>query len=496
MPLSSASSSPPRGGAEGDLYNITPDPTARTHRLANHAHSLSPSPSASFSSDKENHDASRQERAKSKGKMAPPNLPTPVSETSSALRMGKRRRVDDGYSQALATQLAHERELDEVVDTQFYDPDQDVEERRDVRKGLRDLSRDLRDSGAEYLNPESNGLLNTIRKANEIYSKVKQTSDATIDSRLLVTTAELSKKKANQLSLGNVTLGIDVDEFVTNCISFMRHGAAMESGRPHRARARQSRVGAAGGAVDASGGEESDFDEGDALDWAYLGTHACLQHNLRPPLPGFLLGPLSLQKRARQQRGPRTGLNARNAPETRPKELDQADLQKNENADLTRQCTKIRQRLAQTQAKLEETVGQEISEDMSESQQKAVMFKHGICDDGGLNFFRFVINPDSFSQTVENLFYVSFLIRDGSAGVATDSAGIPSLHSSQPRSKAQIKEQSVEKHQAVFAIDVSTWSELKDIFNISKPMIPHRTGEEGEGGGAPAARQVGTAGWY
>lgn len=41
------------------------------------------------------------------------------------------------------SQAIHQRELDEAADTQYYDPDQAPEERRAVRKALRDLTRDL-----------------------------------------------------------------------------------------------------------------------------------------------------------------------------------------------------------------------------------------------------------------------------------------------------------------------------------------------------------------
>jgi hypothetical protein len=41
----------------------------------------------------------------------------------------------------------------------------------------------------------------------------------------------------------------------------------------------------------------------------------------------------------------------------------------------------------------------------------------------GINFFKLVVNPDDFGQTVENVFFVSFLIRDGRAGIEVGKDG-------------------------------------------------------------------------
>ena len=82
------------------------------------------------------------------------------------------------------------------------------------------------DSRNEYLQSGNQGLRDTIKKANELFENVKQTSDATIDSRLLVQAADLSYKKTAQLVLGDASAGIDVDEFVSKCISFMRRAPA------------------------------------------------------------------------------------------------------------------------------------------------------------------------------------------------------------------------------------------------------------------------------
>ena len=42
-----------------------------------------------------------------------------------------------------------------------------------------------------------------------------------------------------------------------------------------------------------------------------------------------------------------------------------------------------------------------------------------------MNLFRFVINPHDFAQSVENLFYLSFLIRDGECALEIEEDGEP-----------------------------------------------------------------------
>ena len=90
------------------------------------------SPSPSAASDKENENASS--RRVSGQKRA-------AMETTQNGN-GKRRRTGlsdrDGLN---ASQMAKQKKKQEVIDSRYYDPDQSKEERREVRKGLRERQR-------------------------------------------------------------------------------------------------------------------------------------------------------------------------------------------------------------------------------------------------------------------------------------------------------------------------------------------------------------------
>ncbi|KAL2833552.1 Nse4 C-terminal-domain-containing protein [Aspergillus pseudoustus] len=369
---------------------------------------------------------------------------------------------------------------------QFYDPDQDEKERRRIRKGLRDLTRELNDSRNEYMQAGNTGIYDTIQKANEYFHEVKQTSDATIDSRLLVNAADLSYKKTAALVLGDSSAGIDVDEFVSKCISFMRAGpegpnVAITSTQRRRALRRTQTQ------QDPDNSDEED--QGDGMNWDWLGRAACFRHNSRPAVSGFLLGPLSVQKRTRQiaQRRARERIDPSQA--VRPQELREEDLDKQETSNLTAMCSSINKLLGKTRDHAEATVTrilEEMPEDPSEEVMHEIMAKHHIADDGGVPLFDFCINPKSFGQSVENLFYLSFLVRDGTVGISTDSRGVPTLHTSNPVAPSEAQRQGIVKRQSVFSLDFDTWHDLIEVYGIQGCIIPHRQEEQHDMG----------RGWY
>lgn len=256
---------------------------------------------------------------------------------------------------------------------------------------------------------------------------MKQTSDATLDSRLLVNVSDLAYKKSAQLVLGDNSTGVDVDEFLSKCITYMRYGGPVAGDHQEAATCSRRRARA-----NADSGDEEEEGVGEALDWELFGKHACFPFNNRPSVPTFLLGPLSVEKKQRaptQRRAKQT--RDTNAREARPETLSKDNLNQSDENSLTAICTSIRKLLSQkvdTAMKAVEQAGFRDQEELLTTQRgRNFLRKYHICDTGGVSLFEFVINPRSFGQTVENIFYVSFLIKEGSVGIQPDKNGLPTL---------------------------------------------------------------------
>jgi hypothetical protein len=333
---------------------------------------------------------------------------------------------DDGASTVRSRRQAQQTSDDESGDdNDVYDPDQPVAERRRVQQGLRNLLQDLTENSEEYLQGDSRGILTTIEKADEYLKDVKRPGEATSDSRLLVGTTDLSYRKALRLHQGGLSQGVDVDEFVSKCITYMRQGRGIQddnapelSSTQRQRRRRTTRV--------HDGADDEIGDEGDMMNWAHLGQFAVLPFLRRPALPGLLLGPLSVEKKTRKITKRAARFRPEDLTETRPEVLNIQDLAAKEN-DLTAICGHILQQLQATQTQAQQEVADLVENGADNDEVNQLMEEHGLHTTGGIDMMKFVVNPKSFGQTIENMFYVSFLIRDGRVQVEFDDNDLPSV---------------------------------------------------------------------
>ncbi|KAL1839293.1 hypothetical protein VTJ49DRAFT_1656 [Mycothermus thermophilus] len=404
----------------------------------------------------------------------------------------RKRTSDIGSEQPASRRRTHETspDVDDGSDFDEYDPGQSMQERREIQRQYREIQRELTDNPDAFTAADGTSLLAAIDGSDNIMRHVKQPAEAAIDARGLVTIADLSARRLQKLTAGKTGDGVDVDEFVSKCITFMQHGGGIvDDEAPELSSTQRRRRQTTRGALGSDDEDDGIGDDGDMFNWAHLGRYACVPAVRRPALPGFLLGPLSIEKKIRKITKRNAPLRVNSLREIRPEELRAEDLKKSDKNDLPSICKKIHVLLEQAQREAQDAVEDAYEDISDEEAERAIMDRYALRKTGGVDLLRFVINPHSFGQTVENMFYVSFLIREGSVKLAFDENGLPSIEpvrvnpSAEPsRSKAAMR------HQAIMSIDMETWRDLIDAFDIKEPMIPTREEEVDRG---PGAR-----GWY
>ncbi|KAK6342982.1 nuclear protein [Orbilia javanica] len=311
--------------------------------------------------------------------------------------------------------------------SQFYDPNQSMAERRRVKGAYNTIQQDLADNKTNLVQPGNVDLLEYIEKTNRLFSDVKQTSDAMVDGKVQVEIGRIAAEKAKRVGNSSTNTGLDVDEFIAKCIQFMA----------------KSKPG----------------DAADGHDWAYLGREVATPSMRTAKTSDFMYGPMGVQKRQRLIKERKRAVRRRPEEFIRPIDLDEKEIAKNENST-TKNVVDIHKCLIDYFV----SSGEEI-----------------------VGYFEFIINPESFSQTIENMFYLAFLIKDGRVGILESEEDVLYLTSTSPPTPEEILEEGIEKKQIVLPMDKRAWRELIDAFGIKQSMIPTRPKE-------PEA--INASGWY
>jgi non-structural maintenance of chromosomes element 4 len=78
-----------------------------------------------------------------------------------------------------------------------------------------------------------------------------------------------------------------------------------------------------------------------------------------------------------------------------------------------------------------------------------------------INLFEFVINPRSFGQTIENIFYLSFSVRDARAKISIDKHGQPIVSYVDTLSEDDMM---TENKQCVLEMTMAQWEVILFLF--------------------------------
>ncbi|WBW71876.1 Smc5-6 complex non-SMC delta-kleisin subunit Nse4 [Schizosaccharomyces osmophilus] len=187
-----------------------------------------------------------------------------------------------------------------------------------------------------------------------------------------------------------------------------------------------------------NGSNSSSESNRNELAWSRLGKIAW-KHQRRPASVNLMVGPLSFRKKERQvprreklQRAPNTS--------TQPILLNQDNISAQEN-NTTKNVLQI----------------------------SRLLLKHQPVD-----LLKFITNPESYSQTVENLFYVSFLFKEGKAALTEDSQRGLLLECKTPPSDEQVNSGEVRNVQLVMDMTLDLYEDIIQTFKLKGSIIPTR----------------------
>ncbi|XP_006871142.1 PREDICTED: EP300-interacting inhibitor of differentiation 3 [Chrysochloris asiatica] len=304
------------------------------------------------------------------------------------------------------------------IDTILLGMVADEEQCRSIRKQYRQLIYSVQQQRDDIVNTASESLTEALEEADVLFDGVSRTREAALDAQFLVLASDLGKEKAKQL---NSDMNFFNQAAFCDLLFVFVGVNCLEEGK----------------------NQLGDYDESVALAfWEKIQKEAT-SWTLRTETFHFVYGSFKSES---------------SAPKPRPrKRLEKIE----ENGEMP---TKLR--------KMYPSSNQEATEKEVERILGLLQTYFRKYPNNPVSYFEFVIDPNSFSHTVENMFYVSFIIRDGFARLRLDQDRLPIL---EPINGNQMDEEddpsSLGSKQGVISLSLQDWKNIVATFEISEAMI-------------------------
>nr|XP_005489917.2 non-structural maintenance of chromosomes element 4 homolog A isoform X2 [Zonotrichia albicollis] len=347
------------------------------------------------------------------------------SSGGSAPDVGRRRRSRRPHAQedTVEAEAAGER-----LRQLNIDEGDDREHNRMIRNQYRELISAVQQNRESILSSKSNRLTEALEEANRIFDEVRQAREAALDAQFLVIASNIGKEKANELH--SEMSAFDSTAFAEDLLTFMGINRT----------------------------EVEEDDDSEDVPGGFLPSHAwqkmgeeASKYLKRAPTFHYMMGSFKSEPPVRKQRIERQKKASRGKAErampAQLKEMEQSHLEATEK--------EVERILRILQTHFENDPNTSIS------------------------FFDFVVDPNSFARTVENMFHVSFLVRDGLAEIKLDEDELPIIEPVKPR-EGEEESRAAARNQVVISLDQSQWKEIIETFQITEAMIPplYQTEEE------------------
>lgn len=114
--------------------------------------------------------------------------------------------------------------------------------------------------------------------------------------------------------------------------------------------------------------------------------------------------------------------------------------------------------------------------EQTETDKQVARMKRELKRAGEVNFWTFVVDPEEgtgYTRTIENVFHASFLIKDRYAHLDL-SCEPPMLKYTDPAAEggAEGAKEGEDTAQVVMGVDMKTWREVRERFDITEPFLP------------------------
>eukprot|EP01117_Protostelium_nocturnum_P004599 TRINITY_DN1660_c0_g1_i1.p1 TRINITY_DN1660_c0_g1~~TRINITY_DN1660_c0_g1_i1.p1 ORF type:complete len:381 (-),score=129.78 TRINITY_DN1660_c0_g1_i1:18-1160(-) len=97
-----------------------------------------------------------------------------------------------------------------------------------------------------------------------------------------------------------------------------------------------------------------------------------------------------------------------------------------------------------------------------------------------MNFFNFILDPHSFTQSIENIFHYSFLVKDGQAALMVQN-DVPYAAPTQPPTEDDAASGRADRKQCVVKFDYKTYQDLLKAYHIKEATLPrHKNSDDTE----------------